>query len=56
MADWKNNKLVGIIAGIVFVVCIGVIIFVLMGKRGPEAPPEIEQMRAIEPQSEIYVP
>jgi len=56
MPSWKNNKIVGIIAGIVVIICIGIIVKVILGMRPKEAPPLIEQVHAVEPNEQVYIP
>lgn len=56
MASWKENKVVGIVAGVVFVLCLIVVIKVVMGMRTKQVPSAVEQMRSVEPQAEIFIP
>ena len=56
MADWKENKIVGIVAGVVFVLCLIIVIKVVMGMRPEQVPLAVEQMRSIEPQAKIFIP
>jgi len=56
MAKWKNNKTVGIIAGIVFLVCLIIVIKVVMDMRPKKAPLLIDQIHAVEPGEQVYIP
>ena len=56
MANWSQNKIVGIVAAVVLVLCLVVIIRVIVSMRPARVPSTVEQVRSIEPGAKIFIP